>query len=88
MTARALSTPLGRAVRMRGGLMAGAAFTPLRKLVARVETTPRATERNRTWPEVLAAAALLGTVVGFVKAALDGAGVTAFGRTTGAGSAT
>jgi hypothetical protein len=40
-------------------------------------------DRNRSWSEILAAAAVEGAVFGAVKAAIDRAGATGFERATG-----
>jgi hypothetical protein len=76
--------PLGLMVSILGGLLASAIFKRAWKLVAHEEEAPKATDRTRTWREVLPAAALQGAVFGFVKAAMDRAGARGFERATGA----
>jgi hypothetical protein len=76
--------PLGLFVSILGGIAAGAAFKRIWKLVAHTEEAPKATDRHRTWAEVLPAAALQGAVFGFVKAAMDRASARGFERATGA----
>jgi hypothetical protein len=76
--------PLGLFMSVLGGVLAGVAFKRTWKLVAHEEKAPKATDRNRTWRQVLPAAALQGAVFGFVKAAMDRAGARGFERATGA----
>jgi hypothetical protein len=76
--------PIGLFVSVLGGIAAGAAFKRTWKLVAHSEEAPKATDRQRTWAEVLPAAALQGAVFGLVKAAMDRAGARGFERATGA----
>jgi Protein of unknown function (DUF4235) len=52
--------------------------------VAHEEEAPKATDRQRSWKEVLAAAALQGAVFGLIKATVDRAGAKGFERATGA----
>lgn len=84
MLVKIIYKPLGLFVSVVGGIAAGAAFKRVWKLTARSEEAPRATDRDRTWWEVLPAAALQGAVFGFVKAAVDRAGARGFERATGA----
>jgi hypothetical protein len=53
------------------GLLAGAMFKGLWKLIAREEDAPDATDPQRSWKEVLPAAALQGAVFATVKAAVE-----------------
>lgn len=76
--------PLGLAVSVVGGVLAGMVFKQAWKAVAGEEQAPSATERDRRWSEVLGAAALQGAVFGLVKAAVDRAGAQGFARATGA----
>jgi hypothetical protein len=76
--------PLGVFMSVLGGILAGAAFKRTWKLVAHEDEAPKATDRHRTWKQVLPAAALQGAVFGFVKAAMDRAGARSFERATGA----
>jgi Protein of unknown function (DUF4235) len=76
--------PMGLAVSVLGGVLASVAFKRTWKLVGHEEQAPKATDRHRTWREVLPAAALQGAVFGLVKAAVDRAGAKGFERATGA----
>ena len=78
-----LYKPLSVAASVLGGVVASAAFTQIWKLVDGHHEAPKATDRDRRWPEVLGAAAVQGAVFGLVKAALDRAGATGFARATG-----
>lgn len=53
------------------GLLAGAMFKGMWKLIAREEDAPDATDPQRSWKEVLPAAALQGAVFATVKAAVE-----------------
>jgi hypothetical protein len=64
---RALSLVLSVA----SGLLAGAVFRQVWKLLAGEEEAPEATDPDRTWKEILLAAALHGAVFAAVKAAVD-----------------
>lgn len=76
--------PFGLVFGILGGILAGAAFKQLWRLLAREETTPKAKESEYGWGEILAAAALQGAVFGLIKAAVDRSGARAFERVTGA----
>jgi predicted metal-dependent enzyme (double-stranded beta helix superfamily) len=71
---------------MLGGklrLVAGALFKQVWKLAAGEEDAPKATEEDRSWREVLLAAALQGTIFAVVKAAVDRGGAKGVRRLTG-----
>jgi Protein of unknown function (DUF4235) len=53
------------------GMLAGALFKGMGKLIAREEDTPNATDMQRSWKEVLPAAALQGAIFATVKAAVE-----------------
>jgi uncharacterized protein DUF4235 len=61
------------------GVLAGALFKGLWKLVAREEDAPQASDPERSWKEVLPAAALQGAIFATVKAAVE-RGATQGGR--------
>jgi Protein of unknown function (DUF4235) len=81
---KVLYKPFGMAVSVVGGLIASALYKRVWKLVAHDEETPTATQRRRSWREVLSAAALQGAIFGLVKALVDRAGAKGFARATGA----
>jgi Protein of unknown function (DUF4235) len=68
---RALYKPLGVAVSVLGGVLAGAVFKRLWKLAAGQDEAPKATDADRGWREILIAAAAQGATVGLVKAVID-----------------
>jgi hypothetical protein len=82
MSTTMLYKPLGLAFSVTGGILAGAAFKQVWKLIADDEP-PEATDRNYGWSEVLLAAAVQGAVFGLVKAAVDRGGARGFERLTG-----
>jgi uncharacterized protein DUF4235 len=53
------------------GMLAGVMFKQLWKLIAREDEAPEATDPERSWREVLPAAALQGAVFATVKAAVE-----------------
>lgn len=75
--------PFGLIAGVLAGVVAGAIFKRIWALVAGEADKPDATDKNRTWTEVLSAAALQGAVFAGVKAAVDRAGATGFERLTG-----
>ena len=75
--------PFGTLAGVLGGLMAGALFKRIWRLVAHESDAPDAKDEHRGWTEVVAAAALQGAIFGGVKAAVDRAGAVGFARATG-----
>jgi hypothetical protein len=78
-----LYKPIGIVSGVLAGLVAGAVFNEIWKLVKDEDDTPDAKDKSRGWTEVIAAAAVQGAVFGGVKAAVDRAGATGFERVTG-----
>jgi len=78
-----LYRPLGMLLGALGGFLATAIFGQVWKVVGRDEEAPSATMRNRSWREVLLAAALQGAIFGLVKAAIDRGGAKGFQKLTG-----
>ncbi|HET9093368.1 MAG TPA: DUF4235 domain-containing protein [Acidimicrobiales bacterium] len=78
-----LYKPLGIVTGVLGGLAAGAIFKGIWRLLAHEEEPPEATRADRSWAEVLVAAALEGAVYALVKAALERAGAVGFEKATG-----
>ncbi|WP_431784066.1 DUF4235 domain-containing protein [Streptomyces chumphonensis] len=74
-----MSAVLNRAgtlsVGLVGGVVAGAIFKQVWKVVAHQEDTPDATDIERSWREVLVAAAVHGAIFAVVKAVLQRGGV-------------
>ncbi len=80
---RILYKPLGLLFGALGGVIAGACFKRLWALLGHEGDAPQATDRERTWKEVLTAAALQGAVFALVKAAIDRGGAVGTRRLTG-----
>ncbi|MBV8479446.1 MAG: DUF4235 domain-containing protein [Actinobacteria bacterium] len=81
--ARLVYRPFGLIVGVVGGVVAGAAFKWIWRALAHEDEAPKATDRDKRWPEIVAAAAVEGAVFGAVKAAIDRAGATGFSHLTG-----
>jgi hypothetical protein len=82
--ARLLYKPLGLFLGILGGVAAGALFKRVWSAVGHEEEAPKATDENRSWGEVVLAAAAEGAVFGGVKALIDRAGAAGFAHVTGA----
>jgi len=75
--------PLGIILGALAGRLAGKLFKQLWELTARESASPRATDRDRGWGEIIAAAAIRGAVFSGVRAVVDRAGATGFEHVTG-----
>ena len=75
--------PFGLLMSVVGGLIAGALFKRLWRTTARRDAAPKATDEDRSWREVVAAAAVQGATFGAVKALVDRAGATGYAQLTG-----
>ncbi|MFD9271634.1 DUF4235 domain-containing protein [Streptomyces goshikiensis] len=75
--------PVGLALGAVSGMIAGMAFKQAWKMIGHDDDAPDATDENRTWQEVLVAAALQGAIFAAVKAAVDRAGAATTRRLTG-----
>ncbi|MEU6313315.1 DUF4235 domain-containing protein [Streptomyces sp. NPDC047014] len=75
--------PVGLTLGALSGLIAGAAFKQAWKVLGHDDDAPDAMDEDRTWKEVLIAAALQGAVFAVVKAAVDRAGAAGTRRLTG-----
>ncbi|MEU9417364.1 DUF4235 domain-containing protein [Streptomyces sp. NPDC051000] len=75
--------PFGLALGAAGGMMAGVVFKQIWKLVEGEGDTPNATDEDRTWRQILIAAAIQGAIFAVVKAAVDRSGAVAARRFTG-----
>jgi hypothetical protein len=56
---------------LASGMLAGALFKQLWKLIAREQDAPQATDPQRSWKEILPAAALQGAVFATVNATVE-----------------
>ncbi|MEU6171922.1 DUF4235 domain-containing protein [Streptantibioticus parmotrematis] len=75
--------PVGLVLGAGGGLVASIVFKRVWKMLGHEEDAPEATDEERTWREILLAAALQGAVFAVVKAAVHRAGATATRNLTG-----
>jgi Protein of unknown function (DUF4235) len=80
---RLVYKPFGLLAGVLGGVLAGALFKRTWAVIAHEDEAPEATDRDRSWREVVAAAAIEGAVFGGVKAIVDRAGAGGFARLTG-----
>ena len=80
---RMLYKPVGLGAGMLSGMVAGAIFSQVWKLVTNRDDAPGATESEYGWGEVLAAAALQGAIFSVVRAAVERAGAKGYQRLTG-----
>ncbi|HZN17549.1 MAG TPA: DUF4235 domain-containing protein [Micromonosporaceae bacterium] len=75
--------PVGVAMGLAAGALAGIAFKQVWRMVAGEDDAPSATDEGRGWGEILAAAALQGAIFAVVKAAVDRAGAEGVRKVTG-----
>ncbi|MFG2972102.1 DUF4235 domain-containing protein [Streptomyces sp. NPDC048331] len=75
--------PVGSALGAVGGALAGLVFKQIWKLIEGADDAPEATDEDRSWREILIAAALQGAIFAAVKAAVDRSGAVATRRVTG-----
>jgi Protein of unknown function (DUF4235) len=81
--AKMLYKPLALLFGALGGILASAVFRQVWKLVGGEKEAPHATDEERSWAEVLPAAALQGATFAVVKAAVDRSGAAGVRRLTG-----
>lgn len=75
--------PVGLVLGAAAGTLSGVVFKQIWRQVGSEEGAPSATDEERGWGEILAAAALQGAIFALVKAAIDRAGATGVRRMTG-----
>ncbi|MET9322827.1 DUF4235 domain-containing protein [Streptomyces sp. NPDC003038] len=75
--------PVGLALGSLSGVVAGMLFKQLWKKLRHEDDAPNATDEDRSWREILIAAALQGAVFAAVKAVVDRGGAAATKRLTG-----
>jgi hypothetical protein len=68
---KVLYKPTGMLVSVLGGVLAGTIFKQIWKVAFSEDDAPKATDADRSWREVLLAAAVQGAIFGLVKAAVD-----------------
>ena len=82
-TSKIAYKPVGLALGTACGALAGIAFKQVWKRLAHQGDAPNATDEDRSWREVLIAAALQGAVFAAVRALIDRSGAVATKRLTG-----
>jgi len=75
--------PVGILLGIGAGALAGLIFKQVWKVAAGDNDAPNATDEDRGWGEILAAAALQGAIFAVVKAAVDRGGATGVRKVTG-----
>jgi hypothetical protein len=80
---KVLYKPVGFALGAVAGLVAGFIFKQIWQAVADEPDAPNATDEDRGWGEILAAAALQGAIFAIVKAAVDRGGAEGVRKMTG-----
>jgi Protein of unknown function (DUF4235) len=75
--------PVGLVLGAAAGAISGLVFKQIWKHIANDDDAPNATDEDRGWGEILAAAAVQGAIFAVVKAAVDRAGATGVRRITG-----
>jgi hypothetical protein len=75
--------PVGILMGIAAGALAGAVFKQVWRVAAGDDDAPNATDEDRGWVEILAAAALQGAIFAVVKAAVDRGGAAGVRKVTG-----
>lgn len=75
--------PIGLVAGAAAGLAAGVLFKQVWRLAAGDNDAPDALDEERTWAEILAAAALQGAIFALVKAAVDRGAARGVQKVTG-----
>ena len=75
--------PVGLLLGVGAGALAGFVFKEVWKLASGDDDAPNATDEDRGWGEVLAAAALQGAIFALVKAVVDRGGAAGVRKLTG-----
>ncbi|MFG2489222.1 MULTISPECIES: DUF4235 domain-containing protein [Streptomyces] len=75
--------PVGLVLGAVSGMIAGAVFKQVWKSVEGEGDAPSATDEDRSWKQILIAAAIQGAIFAVVKAAVDRSGAVATRRVTG-----
>ncbi|WP_262386797.1 DUF4235 domain-containing protein [Streptomyces sp. TRM49041] len=80
---KALYRPVGLLLGMASGALATALFTRVWKAVGRGSDAPDALDEDRSWREILLAAAIQGAIFAVVRAAVNRGGAAGVRRLTG-----
>ncbi|WP_369142588.1 DUF4235 domain-containing protein [Streptomyces sp. R44] len=82
-TSKIAYKPVGLALGTLSGVIAGAAFKRTWKIFDGEGDAPGATDEDRTWRQILLAAAIQGAIFAVVRASVDRSGAVAIRRLTG-----
>ena len=69
--AKLVYRPLSMLISIAGGILASAIFKRIWKLAPGEDEVPKATDADKGWPEILAAAALQGAIFAVVTASVE-----------------
>jgi hypothetical protein len=75
--------PIGTLVGVLGGVAASAVFGKVWQMVTGDREAPEPTDRQRTWGQILLAAAVQGAIFGLVRAFVDSSGAVGYKNITG-----
>jgi hypothetical protein len=75
--------PVGLVLGAAAGVLSGLVFRAVWNRASGQDEVPHATDEERGWGEILAAAALQGAIFSVVRAAVDRAGAAGVRRATG-----
>ena len=75
--------PVGLLLGIGAGAIAGFVFKEVWKIASGDDDAPNATDEDRGWVEIIAAAALQGAIFAVVKALVDRGGATGVRKLTG-----
>lgn len=75
--------PVGLLLGIGAGAVAGFVFKEIWKFASGDDDAPNATDEDRSWGEILAAAALQGAIFATVKALVDRGGAAGVRKITG-----
>ncbi|MEU5136132.1 DUF4235 domain-containing protein [Streptomyces californicus] len=82
-TSKIAYKPVGFALGALSGMIAGAVFQQTWKLIEGEGDAPDALDEDRSWRQILLAAAVQGVIFSVVKATVERSGATATRRVTG-----
>ena len=75
--------PVGMLLGIGAGMLAGAVFKQVWKMAAGDDDAPDATDEDRGWGEILAAAAIQGAIFATVRALVNRGGAVGVRKITG-----
>jgi Protein of unknown function (DUF4235) len=75
--------PVGMVLSVAAGALAGLVFKQVWKIASGDDDAPDAMDEERSWGEILAAAAIQGAIFAVVRAAVDRGGAAGVRRLTG-----